>query len=362
MAELNHWQNRRVFITGHTGFKGGWLSLWLARRGAQIRGYSIEPFTNPNMFTASSVKGVVDDVRGDTRDYAQVESSMKEFAPEVVFHLAAQPIVRRSYAVPIETFSTNVMGTAHVMEAIRHTPSVRAVVCITTDKVYHNQEWVWPYRETDPLGGHDPYSSSKACAEIVSAGYRRSYFQPERLNEHHVLLATARAGNVIGGGDWSEYRLLPDLVRSFLSRDQVLIRFPGATRPWQHVLEPLNGYIMLAEHLLEREQRCASAYNFGPSSDDVWSVERVADRVAELWGDGASWGRESTASVLHEDRFLQLDANKARFELGWQPRLRIETALEWTIAWYRAWKDGEEMKEFTWKQIGRFEDLKSKTK
>jgi len=362
MAELNPWQGRRVFLTGHTGFKGGWLSLWLARRGAQVRGYSIEPFTKPNMFTESSVAGVVEDVRGDTRDYAKVESSMKEFAPEVVFHLAAQPIVRRSYLEPIETLSTNVMGTANVMEAIRKTPSVRAVVCITTDKVYHNQEWVWPYRETDPLGGHDPYSTSKACAEIVCAGYRRSYFPVERVNEHQVLLATVRAGNVIGGGDWSEYRLVPDLIRAFSAGRPVQIRYPGATRPWQHVLEPLNGYIMLAERLLARETQCASAYNFGPSSDDVWSVERVANRVVELWGEGASWTRESIANDVHEDRFLQLDASKARFELGWRPRLRIETALEWSVAWFRAWKNGENMKEFTWKQIGEFEELKTQAR
>ena len=302
MAEVNSWQGRRVFLTGHTGFKGGWLSLWLARRGARIRGYSIEPFTTPNMFTESSVAGVVDDIRGDTRDYAKLEGAMKEFAPEVVFHLAAQPIVRRSYIEPIETFSTNVMGTAHVMEAIRKTPSVLAGVGITTDKVYGNQEWVWPYRETDPLGGHDPYSSSKACAEIVSAGYRRSYFPPEKVDEHQVLLATARAGNVIGGGDWSEYRLIPDLIRAFQTQRPVLIRFPGATRPWQHVLEPLNGYITLAEQLLARETRCASAFNFGPSADDAWSVERVANKVVELWGQGAAWTRESATPEVHEDR------------------------------------------------------------
>lgn len=362
MAEVNPWQGRRVFLTGHTGFKGGWLSLWLARRGAQIRGYAIEPFTQPNMFSESSVASVVDDVRGDTRDYAKLEGAMKEFAPEVIFHLAAQPIVRRSYSEPLETFSTNVMGTAHVMEAVRKTSSVRAIVCITTDKVYQNQEWVWPYRETDPLGGHDPYSASKACAEIVSAGYRSSYFPIEKINEHQVLLSTVRAGNVIGGGDWSEYRLIPDLVRAFLSRKPVLIRFPGATRPWQHVLEPLNGYIMLAEQLLARQTQFASSYNFGPSCDDAWPVERVANRVVELWGEGAAWTRDSMSPELHEDRFLQLDANKARFELGWRPRLRTETALEWTIAWYRAWKDGENMKEFTWRQIGKFEELKSQPK
>jgi CDP-glucose 4,6-dehydratase len=354
---VNPWQGRRVFLTGHSGFKGGWLSLWLARRGARIRGYALDPITEPNMFTESSVAGVLEDMRGDIRDYAKLEAAMMEFAPEVVFHLAAQPIVVRSYIEPLTTFSTNVMGTAHVMEAIRKTSSVRAIVCITTDKVYQNQGWVWPYRETDPLGGHDPYSSSKACAEIVSAAYRSSYFPLEKINEHQVLLATARAGNVIGGGDWSEYRLIPDLVRAFQSGTRVLIRNPRATRPWQHVLEPLNGYILLAERLLARQTQFASSFNFGPNYDDAWPVERIAEKVVKLWGEGASWARDSVAAV-HEDRFLQLDASKARYEMGWHPRLRTETALEWTIAWYHAWKDGENMREFTWKQIGEFEKLK----
>lgn len=353
---VNVWQGRRVFLTGHSGFKGGWLSLWLTRRGAKIRGYSLDPITEPNMFTVSSVASVLDDVRGDTRDYAKLEAAMTEFAPEVVFHLAAQPIVWLSYNEPLTTFSTNVMGTAHVMEAIRKVPSVRAVVCITTDKVYQNQDWVWPYRETDPLGGHDPYSASKACSELVSASYRSSYFPVEKLDEHQVLLATARAGNVIGGGDWSPYRLIPDLVRAFQSQTSVLIRRPGATRPWQHVLEPLNGYIMLAERLLARQSQFATSFNFGPGYGDAWPVGRIADKVVELWGDGASWTRDS-ASAPYEDRFLQLDAGRARYEIGWRPRLRIETALEWTIAWYRAWKNGQNMTEFTWKQIEDYEQL-----
>jgi CDP-glucose 4,6-dehydratase len=351
---VNIWQGRRVFLTGHSGFKGGWLSHWLARRGAVVRGYSLDPSTNPNMFTIASVKNVVDDVRGDTRDYAQVEASMAEFAPEVIFHLAAQPIVMRSYADPLTTYSTNVMGTVHVLEAVRKAPSVRAVVCITTDKVYHNQEWVWPYRETDALGGHDPYSTSKACAELVCEAYRSSYFPIAELEKHQVLVASVRAGNVIGGGDWSAYRLIPDLVRAFQAKEQVLIRRPGATRPWQHVLEPLTGYTMVAERLLARQTQFATSFNFGPSYDDAWSVERIANKVVELWGEGASWVRDS-APAPHEDRFLQLDASRARYELGWRPRLKTEQALEWSIAWYRACKEGKDMKEFTWKQIEDYE-------
>jgi CDP-glucose 4,6-dehydratase len=350
------WQGRRVFLTGHTGFKGSWLALWLSRLGAQVRGYALDPCTEPNMFNLASVSTVIEDVRGDVRDYARLEASITEFRPEVVFHLAAQPIVRRSYADPVGTYATNVMGTVHLMEAIRKTPSVRAVVCVTTDKCYQNQEWIWPYRETDPLGGYDPYASSKACAEIVSAAYRSSFFPIERLHEHHVGLATARAGNVIGGGDWSEDRLIPDLVRGFLSRQPVLIRRPNAIRPWQHVLEPLHGYMMLAQKLLAEPARFATAYNFGPGDEDIWPVERIANKVVSLWGGGASWIQDSVPSV-HEDHVLRLDASKARDELGWRPRLKIEAALEWTTAWYRAWNRGDSMSEFTQKQIAEYENL-----
>ena len=352
---VNPWKGRRVFLTGHTGFKGGWLSLWLASRGAQIRGYALEPSTTPNLFTAALVAGVLDDVRGDVRDYAKLEASMKDFAPEVVFHLAAQPLVRRSYTDPLGTISTNIIGTAHVMEAVRNTSSVRAVVGITSDKCYENREWIWPYREVDTLGGYDPYSASKACAEIVSAAFRSSFFPADRLHEHHVALATARAGNVIGGGDWSEDRLIPDLIRGFQAKQPVLIRRPNSIRPWQHVLEPLNGYIMLAERLLAKHAQFASAFNFGPS-DDPWPVERIASKLVEVWGDGASWIRDSDPS-LHEDHSLRLDASKARTELGWRPRLKIETALEWTVNWYRSWQQGADMQRETQTQIARFEQL-----
>jgi CDP-glucose 4,6-dehydratase len=353
---VNPWQGRRVFLTGHTGFKGGWLALWLARRGAQIRGYALDPATESNLFQAASVGTVVEDIRGDIRDYSKLSASLIEFAPEVVFHLAAQPLVRRSYADPIGTYATNVMGTAHLLEAVRNSPSVRAVVCVTTDKCYENREWVWPYRETDALGGYDPYSSSKACAEIVSAAYRSSFFPVDRLHEHNVAIATARAGNVIGGGDWSEDRLIPDLIRGFQASQPVRIRRPKALRPWQHVLEPLHGYIMLAEKLLSQQPQFASAFNFAPGNEDVWTVERIADRMVALWGKDGAWIRDPEPGV-HEAGVLRLDASKARAELGWHPSLKIEIALEWTVDWFQAWKNGAPMRQKTQEQIAAYEHL-----
>jgi CDP-glucose 4,6-dehydratase len=353
---VNPWRGRRVFLTGHTGFKGGWLALCLARRGAHVRGYALDPPTEPNLFTAASVATVLDDVRGDIRDYTKLESAMKEFAPEVVFHLAADPILRRSYTDPLGTISTNVLGTAYMLEAVRKTTSVRAVVCITSDKCYQNQEWIWPYRETDTLGGFDPYSASKACAEILCSAYRSSFFPVNRLDEHRVALATARAGNVVGGGDWSLDRLIPDLIRGFQAGQPVLIRQPGAVRPWQHVLEPVNGYMLLAEKLLEAPSRFCTAFNFGPDDEDAWPVERIATKLVEMWGEGAAWVRDSVPTV-HEDHTLTLDTSRARRQLGWRPRLRIEANLEWTTKWYRAFHQGADMNRETLAQIAGFEQL-----
>jgi CDP-glucose 4,6-dehydratase len=352
---VNPWRGRRVFLTGHTGFKGGWLALWLTRHGALIRGYALDPESEPNLYTAACVGAAVDSISGDICDSAKLEMAMTEYCPEVVFHLAAQPLVRRSYADPLSTFMTNVMGTAHVLEAVRKTSSVRGVVCVTSDKCYLNREWVWPYRETEALGGHDPYSSSKSCAEIVTAAYRNSYFPPDRLSEHRVAIATARAGNVVGGGDWSEDRLIPDLIRGFQAGKSVLIRHPKAIRPWQHVLEPLHGYIALAERLLAGDARFASPFNFGPGDDDGWPVERIATKLAGMWGNGASWECDPAPSV-HEAHFLRLDSSKARAELHWRPRLDTETALDWTLAWYRAWENGENMRHRTEEQIAAYED------
>jgi CDP-glucose 4,6-dehydratase len=350
------WHGKRVFLTGHTGFKGGWLALWLSKLGAQVRGYALDPCTNPNLFTVARVGSVIDDLRGDICDRASLESAMQSFAPEVVFHMAAQPLVRLSYDDPIGTYETNVIGTARVLDSIRRTPSVRAVVSVTTDKCYENKEWIWGYRETDPLGGYDPYSSSKACAEIVSAAYRQSYFSTAKLHEHKVALATARAGNVIGGGDWSADRLIPDLVRGFLAGEPVRIRRPHAIRPWQHVMEPLHGYIRLAEQLLTHDPKFATAYNFGPHDDDAREVAWIAEKMTGFWGDGAKWVLDEEPGV-HEAGYLKLDASRARADLGWTPRLDLETALEWLVRWYRAWQAGEDMHALTLAQIEAYEAL-----
>ena len=352
------WHGKRVFLTGHTGFKGGWLALWLASKGAIVRGYALDPYTQPNLLTVANIPSIVEDLRGDIRDAATLEPALRDFAPEVVFHMAAQPLVRLSYSDPIGTYETNVIGTAKVLDAIRRTPSVRAVVSITTDKCYENKEWVWGYRETDPLGGYDPYSSSKACAEIVSAAFRQSYFPVEKLGTSHSTgIATARAGNVIGGGDWSLDRLIPDLVRGFLAGEPVLIRRPHAIRPWQHVLEPLAGYIALAEHLLSgNPARYATAYNFGPSDDDAREVGWIVEKMVGFWGEGASWILDPDPGV-HEAGYLKLDASRAKADLAWAPRLNLETALQWLVEWYRAWQTGHNMHDVTLKQIHAYEAL-----
>jgi len=333
------WSKRRVFLTGHTGFKGGWLALWLSQLGANVRGYALDPSTQPNFFTETRLGERIEDVRGNILDATKLEAAIREFRPDVVFHLAAQPLVRYSYVNPIETYETNVIGTARVLDAIRRTPSVRAVVSVTTDKCYENKEWVWPYRETDPLGGYDPYSSSKACAEIVSAAYRQSYFPAERLADHGVAIATARAGNVIGGGDWSEDRLIPDMVRGFMSKQPVRIRRPHAIRPWQHVLEPVHGYMLLAQALsggAADAAKFATAYNFGPSDSDARPVSWIVEKMTRLWGDGASWVLDDDKGP-HEAGYLRLDASRAHRDLSWTPTLNLETALEWLVDWYQSW-------------------------
>ena len=356
------WQGKRVFLTGHTGFKGGWLALWLTKLGAQVRGYALDPYTTPNLLNTAAIPSVIEDLRGDIRDAARLDRAIQDFSPEVVFHLAAQPLVRLSYADPIGTFETNVIGTARVLDAVRRTPSVRAVVSVTTDKCYENKEWIWPYRETDALGGYDPYSSSKACAELVSAAFRTSYFHPSQLGQaggHTTAIATARAGNVIGGGDWSLDRLIPDLIAGFTRGESVRIRRPDAVRPWQHVLEPLHGYILLAEHLLtpsSHAAKYATAYNFGPTEDDAQPVRWIVEKMTQFWGDGASWQLDPDPGV-HEAGYLKLDASRARADLGWRPRLRLETALQWLVEWYRAAERQEDMHAFTLRQIADYEAL-----
>jgi CDP-glucose 4,6-dehydratase len=357
VATPHSWKGRRVFLTGHTGFKGGWLALWLTKMGAEVRGYALDPSTKLNFFDVAGVGKVIEDIRGDIRDAAKLNAAMTEFKPDIVMHLAAQPLVRYSYEDPIGTYETNVIGTARVLEAVRKTPSVRAVVSVTTDKCYENKEWLWGYRESDPLGGHDPYSSSKACAEIVSAAYRQSYFPAASYAEHRCAVATARAGNVIGGGDWSDDRLIPDLVRGFLAGEPVRIRRPEAIRPWQHVLEPLCGYLQLAERLLSVDAaRYATAFNFGPFDDDARPVGWIVERMVEFWGGDARWVLDEEPSV-HEAGYLKLDASRARAELEWHPRLRLETSLARLVDWYKAWQRGEAMHEFTLRQIAAYEAL-----
>lgn len=355
------WRNRRVFLTGHTGFKGGWMALWLSSMGAQVRGFALDPATTPSLFHDAKIGSLIDDVRGDIRDASRLDRAMQEFAPEVIFHMAAQPLVRFSYQDPIGTYETNVIGTARVLDAVRRAPSVRAVVSVTTDKCYENKEWIWPYRETDPLGGYDPYSASKACAEIVSASFRQSFFPVNQLRRpggHQVAVATARAGNVIGGGDWSTDRLLPDLVRGFLSGAPVAIRRPHAIRPWQHVLEPLHGYLTLAEKLLSdgpEASRFATAYNFGPTEDDARPVAWIAERMTNFWGNKASWVLDEDPNSPHEATYLRLDASRARHDLQWTPKLRLDTALEWLVAWYRTWQTApESIQDFSLRQIAQY--------
>jgi CDP-glucose 4,6-dehydratase len=342
----NHfWSNRSVFITGHTGFKGGWLSFWLSQLGAKVNGYSLESPTNPNFFTVCNLeKHLESSTIGNILDFHDLHKALDQTSPEVVFHLAAQPLVRESYSSPLATFETNVIGTANIMEACRSVPSIKAIVNITTDKCYENKEWAWPYRENDRLGGRDPYSASKACAEITAAAYRDSF-----LTEGNIYLASVRAGNVIGGGDWAADRLIPDFLRALDIGATLSIRSPNAIRPWQHVLEPLSGYLMLAEKLYREGNAFAEAWNFGPNDDDAksvgWIVNQLCDRTP-----GAKWQTEN-AKHPHEAGLLKLDSSKAKTRLGWNPRWNLEMALNKTIEWHQAWRKGDDMAAFTSEQL-----------
>ncbi len=344
------WRGRRVFITGHTGFKGGWLTLWLRRLGAEVTGYSLVPPTQPNLYTLAGVGEGIRSIIGDLDDLPKLRAAITEAKPEVVLHLAAQPLVHAGYADPVETFRTNLMGTVHVLDAVRRTPGVRALLNVTTDKCYENREWAWGYREIDPLGGFDPYSNSKACSELATASFRSAFFPPERHAEHGVAVATARAGNVIGGGDWGADRLVPDLIRAIVSDQPALIRRPDAIRPWQHVLEPLAGYLLLAQRLLEDGERYASAWNFGPAGDDARPVRWIVETMTRLWGDGARWQLDGLTHP-HEAHHLRLDCSKSHAELAWRPRLDLETALDWTVHWYREYHVGSPTLELCEQQI-----------
>jgi CDP-glucose 4,6-dehydratase len=342
------WRGKRVFLTGHTGFKGSWLSLWLQSMGAQVCGFALNPPTTPSLFTEAGVAAGMQSVIGDIRDLASVSDAMSAFKPEIVIHMAAQPLVRLSYAEPVETYATNVMGTVHVLEAVRRAGSVRAVVNVTTDKCYENNEWVWGYRENEPMGGYDPYSNSKGCAELVTSAYRRSF-----LDAEGIALASARAGNVIGGGDWAVDRLVPDILRAFERAQPVVIRNPHATRPWQHVLEPLSGYLMLAEKLHAEGAAYAEGWNFGPEDNDAKPVQWIVEHMVKRWGNDATWQLDGD-NHPHEARYLKLDCSKAKARLAWYPRWTLPQALENIVTWHQAWIARDDVRALCIQQIQHY--------
>jgi CDP-glucose 4,6-dehydratase len=354
------WQDRKVFVTGHTGFKGAWLCLWLHRLGAKVFGYALDPPTQPNLFELCRIDELVTSICGDVCDSRALREALLQAEPEVVIHMAAQSLVRESYRDPVRTYATNIMGTVNLLEAVRGVPTVRAVVLVTSDKCYLNQEWFWGYRENEPLGGFDPYSSSKACAELVTAAYRNSFFSPSALDPSPCNLqpsppaiATARAGNVIGGGDWGADRLVPDCVRSLLKGEKILIRNPAALRPWQHVLEPLSGYLLLAEKLYRDGPPFAEALNFGPDDADTKPVEWLVGKLCTLWGDGAGYELDARAHP-HEAQHLKLDCSKARAKLGWRPRWNLEKALAAVISWTHDYRASRNMRTVSLAQIEEY--------
>ena len=355
---LELYNGKKVFVTGHTGFKGAWLSIWLKTLGAVVIGYSLDPPSNPNLFEAVGLSSEIESVRGNILDLSHLKDVMKAAQPDIVFHLAAQPIVRFSYANPILTYKTNVMGTAHILETVRSISSVKVLVNVTSDKCYENREWVWGYREIESMGGRDPYSSSKGCAELITIAYRESFFPINKYGDtHNCLISSARAGNVIGGGDWGVDRLVPDCVRSLSKGKEVVIRFPHAIRPWQHVLEPLGGYLLLAAKLYLGETDKAGGWNFGPQEDEGWSVEQVVKEFIHVWGNGRY--QVDTKIQPHEAHWLRLDCSKALLKLDWQSRLHVAEALAWSAEWYRLFYDDvgkAKLMEFTKKQIEAYKN------
>ena len=347
------WKNKNVLVTGHTGFKGSWLSLWLQSMGARVSGYALPPPTQPSLFETANVANGMQSVEGDIRDLAGLTRQIEACKPEIIIHMAAQALVRYSYDSPVETYATNVMGTVNVLEAARHSDSVRVVLNITSDKCYDNKEWIWAYRENEPMGGHDPYSSSKGCAELVAEAYRKSYFSGDASP---CVVASARAGNVIGGGDWATDRLIPDIIRAFTQSSTVVIRSPDAIRPWQHVLEPLNGYLTLVEKLWEQGQQFAGGWNFGPAEQGARPVQWIVSRMIEAWGEGASYELDARPQV-HEANYLKLDSSKAHSLLGWSPRLELSQALQWLTEWYKVCEQGEDMHDYTLSQIRAYQAM-----
>lgn len=347
------WRNKKVLVTGHTGFKGSWLSLWLQELEATVCGLALSPNTQPNLFELANVSYHMESHIIDIRHFDAIHKIIHTFKPDIIIHMAAQPLVRYSYDHPIETYETNVMGTVNILEAAKTCESVKAVVNVTTDKCYDNKEWVWGYREHDPMGGYDPYSSSKGCSELVTAAFRDSYYK--NLGKG---LASARAGNVIGGGDWSLDRLIPDVMKCIPKNEQVIIRNPQAIRPWQHVLEPLSGYLLLAEKLFIDPLRYSSAWNFGPHLNDTMTVENIVKKIFDSWyDDQKGWKIEPFEDQPHEAHFLKLDISKAISELQWQPKLNLDTAIQWTVDWYQGWMQKQDMQQFIVRQIGQYQDL-----
>jgi len=359
VIDTSFWYKKKVLITGHTGFKGSWLSLLLNQLGVEVSGFALDPPTSPSMYELGGIDDVVRSVVGDIRDYDLLQSVLRGIEPDIVIHMAAQPLVKESYRNPIETFSTNVMGTVHLLEACRQTPSVRAIVNVTTDKCYENKEWHWGYRENEPMGGYDPYSSSKGCSELVTSAYRTSYFNAVDDEQKSIGLASARAGNVIGGGDWASNRLIPDFIRAISKNKKIKIRSPYAIRPWQHVLEPLSGYLELAEKLFIDGHAYAGAWNFGPEDQDAKNVEWITKMLCEIWGDSAQYEIDKQPHP-HETNYLKLDCSKAKAELDWLPRWDIRTALESIVEWNKIFLSGAKMRNVTEKQIQKYflSDLK----
>ena len=348
------WAGKVVLLTGHTGFKGSWLSLWLQSLGAKVVGYALQPPTNPSLFATANVAEGMTSVEGDVRDLSALTNVFEKYQPEIVIHMAAQALVRRSYNSPVETYSTNVMGTVNLLEAVRNTGSVKVVLNVTSDKCYENREWIWGYRENEPMGGYDPYSNSKGCAELVASAYRASFFNPDQYAKHRVAVASARAGNVIGGGDWAEDRLIPDIMRAIVQGKPVQIRSPHAIRPWQHVLEPLSGYLVLAQKLHENGAAFSEGWNFGPNDEDAKPVSWIVDRLTTMWGEGAAWALDG-GNHPHEAHYLKLDCSKAKARLGWHPRWHLEEALAAIVEWHRAHQAGSNMREITLRQIAAYD-------
>lgn len=354
MLQSSLWKDRTVLITGHTGFKGSWLSLWLSKMGAKVIGYSLPAITTPNLFSILNLEEDINSIYGDIRDRDKLENTIQKYRPEVIFHLAAQPIVTTSYIEPLDTLEINIIGTANILNAVRNTNHVKVVINITSDKCYENKEQIWGYRESEPMGGYDPYSCSKGCSELITNSFRNSYF-----NQKEIMLASARAGNVIGGGDWAENRIVPDVIRGLNNKNQIEIRNPHAIRPWQHVLEPLSGYISLAERLWEKDKSFAEAWNFGPDEKSIISVKEIVSKAVENWNDtlneSINYQGDDTPRV-HETQILKLDSSKAKYKLGWSPKLDIDQTIKWTMEWYKGYYNGDQMKNFSLVQIKKYEN------